>query len=94
MRGLRDIHDVVGVVLVAKNVLSAQQHLERRVRARLLDEPQTLPRIFAQEPHAHVERRAAPAFERVVPGRVDRGRDGEDVVGAHARRPEGLVRVA
>ena len=54
----------------------------------------TDPRIFAQEPHAHVERGSAPALERIIACLVDLRGDGENVIGAHTRRPEGLVRVA
>ncbi len=40
------IDHVVGVVLVAQNVLPAQEHLQLRVRQRLAQSAQTLPRIF------------------------------------------------
>ena len=87
------LDDVVWIVLVAKDVLAAEEHLKRRLLADLLDLAETLPRILAEEAHADVERRAAPALERVVAGVVDLFGDLEDVVGAHARRPKGLVRV-
>ena len=88
------LHDIVRIVLVAKNVLPAKKHLQRGFGAGLLDETQTLPRIFAEKAHAHVERGAAPAFQGVVAGLIDLRGDGENVVGTHTRRPEGLVRVA
>src|SRR5690606_10207530 len=49
-----------------------------------------------EEAHGGVEGRAAPALERIEPGRAvrDGGGGGEHVVRAHARRHERLVGVA
>ena len=88
------VHHVVRVVLVAEDVLTAQEHLERRLFADGLDLPEALPGVLAQEAHAHVERGAAPAFERVVAGAVDRLGDLENVVRPQPRGPQGLVGVA
>ena len=90
------VDGVVGVVGVADGVGAAQQHLERHVghqRAHLLE---PLPRALAQEAQRDVEGGAAPVLERVAAvQRVRRrGRDREDVLGAHARREQALVRVA
>ena len=57
------IHHVVCVVLVAQDVLTPEQHLQPRVRQRLTQLPQALPRVLAQKAHACVERRAAPALQ-------------------------------
>ena len=96
LTGKRDktVDDVVWIVLVAEDILATEEHLERRLLADLLDAAKALPRILAQEAHADVERRAAPALERVISRVVDRLGNLEDVVGAHARRPKRLVRVA
>ena len=88
------VYDIVRVMLVAENVLTAEKHLQRSLFADLLDLPKPLPRILAQKTHTDVECRPAPAFERVVAGIVDRLGDFKDIVGAHARRPKRLVRVA
>ena len=65
-RRLRDemADHIVGIVRVADAVGAAQQHLQQKVRRRLADQRQPLPRILRQEAHGHVEGRAAPAFER------------------------------
>ena len=96
LAGERDepVHHVVGIVLVAEDVLPSQQHLKRSLAADLLYFAQALPGVLAQEPHAHVERGAAPALDGIVARRVDRLGDFEDVVGAHARRPKRLVGIA
>ena len=93
-KGYEAFDDIVRIVLVAKDVLTAQKHLKRCLGTRLLDEAQTFPRIFAQESHAHVKRGSAPALQRIVAGLVDLRGDGKNVIGAHARSPERLVRVA
>ncbi len=88
------LHDLVGVVVVAHEVLAAQQHLKRRVLDVLLDRAETLPRVLVEEPQCGVERRAAPHFQRPVPHRVHLREDGEHVADLHAGRPQRLVGVA
>ena len=68
-------HHVVMVVLVAQQVLAAQQHLQAGVGHVLADVPQPLKGIFIQIPQAAVERGAAPALNRVVSGLVHGGQD-------------------
>ena len=86
--------DVVRIMLVAEDVLSAEEHLQGRLLADLLDLAKPLPRILAQKAHADVERRAAPALKRVEARVVDRLGDLQNVIGAHPRRPKRLVRIA
>ena len=95
---LRDemLHDVVGIARVADRVRGAHHHLEDQVGNRVAQPRQPLPRVLAQEPQHHVERRAAPALEREELRRqvgVRRG-DGHDVVRPDPRRQERLLRVA
>ena len=88
--------DIVGIVGVADAVGAAQQHLRQDVGRPLADQRQPLPRVLVEEAHGDVEGRAAPAFERQQlrqAARIGLG-DGDDVVGAHARRQQRLVRVA
>ena len=69
----------------------------RRTQKNLLAHlSESLPRVLSEEAEADVEGGAAPVLERVgARERVRRrGRHGEDVLGAHARREEALVRVA
>ena len=57
------VHHVVCVVLVAQNVLAAEQHLQLRVLHVLADGAQALPRIFVQKAHAGVKGSTAPALQ-------------------------------
>ncbi len=65
-------HDVVGVVGVADRVRGAQQHLDQDVRRRGAQLGEPVPRVLAQEPHRHVEGRAAPGLQGEEPGEVAR----------------------
>ena len=96
LAGERDkaLYDIVGIMLVAENVLTAKKHLQGRLGARLLYPAQSLPRILAQKAHADVERRAAPAFKRVKARVVDLGSDFKNIVGTHACSPKRLMGVA
>ena len=96
LAGQRDkaFDDVVRIVLVAENVLTAQQHLKRRLLADLANLAQTLPGVLAQEAHADVKGRPAPAFQGVEARIVHLLGDAENVVRPHTRRPQGLVRIA
>ena len=87
------VDHVVGVITVPHQVLSAQKHLQRRLFGLGLDKPQSLPRILPKKAKAHVERGPAPAFEGIISDAVDNVDDFFDVHGAHARRPQGLMRV-
>ncbi len=86
---------IIGVVLVADTVGTAQQHLQQDVRDRLADGRQALPGVFLQEAHGDVEGGAAPALQRQKVGQEPRvvGRHLEHVVAAHAGRDQGLMRV-
>ena len=53
-------HDLVAVVAVAHEILSPQQHLERRAPAVMLDRAQPLPRVLVEKAQAGVERGAPP----------------------------------
>jgi nucleotide-binding universal stress UspA family protein len=88
------LQHVVRIVLVAENVLAAQQHLQRGLLADRLQLAQALPGILAQKAQADVERRAAPALQRVVARVVHLLGDREDVVRTHAGRPQRLMRIA
>ena len=68
-------NDIVMIMLVAEQVLAAQQHLQLGVGHGLADIAQSLPRILAQIAQAGIERRAAPAFHGVIAGLVHFGQD-------------------
>ncbi len=56
------IHHVVRIMLIAQDVLPAQQHLQLGVGDGLAQGAQALPRILVQKAQAGVKRRAAPAL--------------------------------
>ena len=65
-------HHVVAVMLVAEDVLSAQQHLELGIGHMRLYLAQSLPRVLVEKAQAHVEGCAAPALYGVEAGLVHR----------------------
>ncbi len=79
-------HDIVGIMLVAEDVLSAQEHLELGVGHLGADLAQALPRILAEKAQADIEGSAAPAFYGVESGLVHLFKDGlEFVIGKPCR---------
>ena len=94
--GLLDelIDHVIRIMLVAEDVLAAEQHLQLGVGHRLAQRAQTLPRILVQETHAGVERRAAPALQRIVADLIQLVRDGQHLLQAHTGCGLRLMRVA
>ena len=59
--------DIVAVMLIAEDVLPAQEHLELGVRHRRADLAQPLPRILIEKAQAHIKGRAAPALHGIEP---------------------------
>ena len=94
--GLLDklLDDVVGVVLVTENVLPSQKHLQFGFGHRFAQFAQPLPRILIEEAQAGVERRAAPALDRIVTDLVQLIGDGKHLVQSHARSRLRLVSVS
>ena len=56
-------HDVVSVVAITQEILSAQQHLQRRFRHRFFQFTQADPWIFTQKANAGVIGCTAPALQ-------------------------------
>ena len=87
------LDDIVRIVVVAKEVLTAKQHLDRGLETSLeLVEP--LPRIFVEEAEARIKGRTAPSFQRVVADLVERCKHRLHLGVMHARRTQGLMPVA
>ena len=87
------VHHIVGIVLVAQNILATEQHLQLRVLHVLADGPQPLPRVFIQEAHTGVEGGAAPALQRVVADGIQHFQRGEHILRGHAGSRLRLVSV-
>ncbi len=87
------VHHVVGVVLVAQDVLAAVEHLQLGVLHVLADGAQPLPGVLVQKTHAGVKGGAAPALQGVVADAVQLLQGGQHLRGGHAGGRLGLVRV-
>ena len=81
-------------MLVAENILPAEQHLELCVRHLRTDLAQTLPRVFVEVAQANVECRAAPALGGIEACLVHRLKDWLKFFIRKSCGNEGLVRVA
>ena len=90
----KGVDHIVGVVAVAQQVLSAQQHLLRRVGHGLFQLADTLPGVFAQITDAGIKGGAAPGFQGPESNVVQFCGNGQHVVQTHACGEEGLMRVA
>ena len=87
------IHYVIGVVLVAQDVLAPEQHLQLGVGQGLAELPQPLPGVLVQKAHAGVEGGAAPALQGPVADGVQHLAGGEHILHPHAGGRLGLVGV-
>ncbi|VVB72330.1 Uncharacterised protein [uncultured archaeon] len=90
----KSIHNIVGIMSVSDQILSAKQHLHRSVWHGLLQRPKPLPRVFIQIPNAGIECRSAPHFQREESNLVHLLRNGEHVSGSHPGGQERLVSIS
>ena len=86
--------DVIGVMSVAEDVLSAEEHLEFGVLNAVADGAETVPGVFVEETEAGIEGSTAPSFERMVADFIELGKNLEHFVGGHSGSDKRLVRVA
>ena len=88
------LDEIIGVVGVAQNVLTTQQHLQLGVGHLSTDLAQTLPGIFVQVAQADIEGSAAPALSCVVAGLVDGFQHGLELLERQTGGDQGLVGIA
>ena len=88
------LYNVVRIVLIAKYVLAAEEHLQLGVGQGLLELAETLPWILIEEAQAGVKGSAAPALQRVIANAVQYLAGGEHILGTHTGCGLRLVRVA
>ena len=93
-RGDKAADGVVRIVVVAQDVLPAQQHLEFGVLHVGLDGAQPFPRVLVQIAQAGVKGGPAPALDRVIAGLIHRVQDVDEVRGGHTGRHQRLLGVA
>ena len=67
--------DVVRIVSIAEDILSAEKHLKLGVRHAFADLSESFPRILVEEPQADIECRSAPDLAGIVACLVHFGKD-------------------
>ena len=85
------LHHIIVVVLVAKQVLAPEQHLQAGVGHSLAERAQALPGILVQVAQAAVKGGAAPALDGIVPGLIHSGQDALHIGKRHTGSHQGLV---
>ena len=85
------LEHVIGIVAVAKDVLTPQQHLETGVGNRLAQGPKPLPGILLEESQAGIESRPAPDLQRPVADLVQLSGNRQHILGPHPGRQQRLV---
>ena len=87
------LDNVIGIVIVAEQVLTAKEHLDRSFQT-CLELVESLPRIFVEETETCVESCTAPCFEGFVADRVEGFEHRLHLTVAHASRAQRLMTVA
>ncbi len=88
------VDDVVGIVLVAEQILSAEQHLQLRIGKRFSKHTQSFPRVFVQITKARIESSSAPRFQSIITDFVEFIGNRKHFFYFHSRRSLRLMRVA
>ena len=86
-------YNVIGIMVIAQNVLTAQQHLNRGFAQMLFERAQTLPGILVKEAQAGVKGGAAPSLQSIVAGVIQLFQCRQHVADAHSGGSKGLVAV-
>ena len=76
-------YNIVGIMIIAEQVLTAQEHLDRGLEV-LLQSVQTFPRIFIKETQARIKCCSAPSFKGVVPDGIKRLKLRKHIRNSHA----------
>ena len=84
-------NNIIRVVLIAKNVLAAQKHLQLGVGHVFTNLAETLPRILIQEAQANVKRGTAPDFAGIKTRFIHRVEDRLHLVIAEPRGNQALA---
>ena len=87
------LDNVVCIVAVSEDVLTAEEHLKLGVLHVVADGAESLPGIFLKEAQAGIEGRTAPCLERVVSDRIETLEDRDHFFGRHSGGGKRLMRV-
>ena len=85
---------VVSVMIIAEDILAAQQHLNRGFAQMLFECAQALPRVFIQEAQAGVKGGATPGFKSIITSVIKSFKCGQHIANTHSGRSKRLVTVA
>ena len=83
---------IVGIMVVAQQILAAEQHLNRGVQV-CLEGIKTLPWILVQETEAGIIGSTAPGFQCVVTDLVQSGQHRKHLLCTHASCQQGLMSI-
>ena len=86
-------HHVIGIVLIAQDVLAPQQHLQLGVGHLGADLAQSLPGVLLQVAQAHIKGSAAPDLAGIIAGLVDGLQNGLKLAVRQPGRDQRLVRI-
>ncbi|MBT9159987.1 MAG: hypothetical protein DDT26_01260 [Dehalococcoidia bacterium] len=90
----KGVHQVIRVVAISNQILTSQEHRQRRVRHEPLQGARSLPRVFTQETVGHIECGATPDLHAVETALIHFLGHPFHIRGAHARRQGGLMAIA
>ncbi len=85
---------IIGIVVVAEDILPAEEHLEFRILDMLADRAKAFPRIFVQIAQAGIESSTAPGFQGIKTTLIQRFQDRKHIADAHPCRAQGLMPIA
>ena len=87
-------HNIVGIVAITQNILTAKQHLLRGIGHGLFQCANTLPGILAQIADTGIKGGPSPGFQRPKTYLVQLFCDGQHIVQAQPGSKQGLVGIA
>ena len=87
------LNHIICIMIVSKDILTTEQHLELRVLESSSQFSESLPRIFLQETQAGIKSSAAPAFYCVVANFIHFVNDRKHLISRHSCCKERLMRI-
>ena len=87
-------NNIIGIMLIAQQVLAAEQHLQLGVLHMLADGAQALPGILVQIAQTAVKGGAAPALQRIIAGLIHFFQNGQEVLDGHTGGHQRLLTVS
>ena len=89
----KTLDHAVFIVAIAKQILTAKQHVKARLGQQLAEGAETFPGIFVEEPNAGIEGRSTPALQRPEAGIIEVFAGRNHVFHRHSGRQQTLVSI-